>query len=244
LLNPDVGAAGDDGDSIMHEQRTRTPGRRSRCRGNKGRALHQRLRRDLGFIGKELSRSLGNVMEALVDRDRSRANGLLPDLKHLQAREDASREVCLRILALTHGNNQELRWTQSTHLILSLMERSSDEIKTIAQSVAEIVARPCFPFVRDLPEMGRVARGMLDRSTRAALRPEAEFARRIIASDSSLDRRRDAFRRKARDFLSTHPEAARALSPYLAISRHLERIGDHASHMAEEVIYYLGETSN
>jgi len=197
----------------------------------------------VSLIGKELSLSLHNVMQALENRDRSRASGLIPDLKHLQEREDASREVCLKILALTHGNNEELRWTRSTHFILSLMEKSSDEIETIAHSVAGIDLDPSFPFLRDLPEMGRVARGMLDKSTRAVLRPEAEFARRIIESDSSLDRRRDAFTEKTNAFLSSHPEAALAMTPYLAISRHLERIGDHASHMAEEVIYFLEGTS-
>jgi len=224
-----------------HRSRTRRP--RPQPRHNNNHALHRRLRRDLSFIGKELRLSLQNVMQAMEEQDRVRAGGLIPDLKQLQAREDASREVCLRILALTRGNNDELRWTRSTHSILTLMEKSSDEIRTIARNVARIPPGPSFPFVRDLPVMGRVAGEMLQRSTRAVLRPEAAFARRIIASDSSLDRRRDAFAEKVRRFLSVYPEATRSLLPYLRISKNLERIGDHASQMAAEVIYFLGETS-
>ena len=227
----------------MKNHRSRNPARRSHPRNN-NHALHHRLRRDLCVIGKELTLSLQRVMAAMEVQDRDRAGALIPDLKHLQAREDASRDVCLRILALTHGNSDELRWTRSTHNVLALMEKSSEEIQTIARNVVRIAPGPSFPFVRDLPAMGRVAQAMLRSSTRAVLRPEAAFARRIIASDSSLDRRRDAFAEKVRRFLSRHPEATRALMPYLSISRHLERIGDHASQMAEEVVYFLGATSD
>lgn len=226
----------------MNRHRPRSPGLRL-CQMVDACALRRRLRRDLSLIGKELSRSLQKVIEAVEDRHRGRTNGRLPDLRQLQAREDASREACIEILALTQGSNDELRWTRSTHNILDLMERSSDEILTMARSVARIPPGASFPFVRDLPAMGRVARGMLERSTRAVLRPEAESARRVMASDSSLDRRRDAFAAKVRRFLAAHPESASGILPYLAISDHLERIGDHASQMAEEVIYFLGEST-
>ncbi len=218
---------------------TRPPQKRKRLNGNSYRALHRRLRDDMSVIGKGLSESLRKVMQAFEERDANRANRLIPELKHLQERESASRDICLRILALGQGNTEELRWAGSAHRILALMEKSVDEIQEIAQNVAEIDGSPAVPFAGELPAMGRVACGMLDRSTRTVLRPEAEGARKIIETDSSLDRSRDAFAEKADDFLSIHPEASQGLLPYLLISKHLERIGDHASHMAEEVIYSL-----
>jgi phosphate uptake regulator len=193
--------------------KTRSSLKKKRINGDRGCDLHRRLRDEMSLIGKGLSESLQTAMQALEERDEKRAGRLIPELKHLQDREGASREVCLRILALMLGNTEELRWTGKAHQILSLMEMSVDEIQGIAQNVTEINGSPAIPFAGDLPDMGRVACGMLAQSTRAVLQPEAEGARKIMATDSSLDRSRDAFAEKADDFLSMHPEAADDLRP-------------------------------
>ena len=207
--------------------------------GQKSRALNRWLQKELSVIGKGLSNSLNDVMEACEKGDATRASRLISQLKILRKRENVSQDTCLRILAQLEGTREDLRWTGRAHKILSLMEKSSIEIEKIAENVSEIDKTKEFPFVRDLPEMGRLACGMLDQSTHTALRPKAEDARKIIENDSFLDRSRDAFKEKAEAFRSQHPEATQSLIPYLHIAKHLEKIGDHASHIAEEVIYFL-----
>jgi phosphate transport system protein len=86
-----------------------------------------------------------------------------------------------------------------------------------------------------------MASEMLERSIRITLDPDAEAARSIMESDSSLDRHRDDFIERAIAFVGEGPNDSPPVVPYVVISRHLERIGDHASHMAEEVAYYLQE---
>jgi len=193
----------------------------------------------MSSLGKRLNESLRQVLLAMEKQDTNQARKLIPELHQLNDLENTSRDICLQILTFTAGNTDQLRWTSSAHKILSLMKESSTEIEEIALKVAKIEHAPALPLIEDLPEMGRVANGMLQKSIRAALEPDEEFARRVIEADSSLDRSRENFMDGAIAFLSKNPEATPHMVPYLCISQHLERIGDHASHIAEEVVYYL-----
>ena len=207
--------------------------------GRKKQTLHHRLKKEMAAIGKRLNESMHQVLEAMETRDSKRARRLIPKLQGLQGKEEASRDVCLKILALTKGNTDQLRWTSSAHKILSIMKESSAEIEEIAQKVAKIEGNSDLPHVKDLPIMGQAAGRMLQKSISAVLEPDAEHARSVIEADSSLDRSKEAFMEKAFAFLIKHPEATQLMVPYLFISKHLERIGDQASHIAEEVVYYL-----
>jgi phosphate transport system protein len=60
-----------------------------------------------------------------------------------------------------------------------------------------------------------------------------------MEEDSSLDEHKDDFAKRAITFMADHPDSSEPVIPCVLVSRHLERIGDHASHMAEEVVYYL-----
>jgi len=124
---------------------------------------------------------------------------------------------------------------------LSLISRISHEIAAIARQIGKINDGPDLPIAEDLPEMGRMASRMLERSIRIALHPDAVGARKIMEEDSSLDRRKEDFAKKAISLVNDHPQDSQPVVPYVLVSRHLERIGDHASHIAEEVAYYLQE---
>ena len=203
--------------------------------------LHRQLKKEMGHIGKQLSRSLAQALKAVEKKDAVLARELISGLQRLHGRENASLDVCVRILALTKGNTDELRWTSRAYRILSLMGQSSQEIEEIARKVEEIEKTPELPLAKELPLMGQVASSMLRESIQAAICPDADDACRIIAADSSLDRSKEAFKKKVAAFLSENPEAAQPVTPHLFISKHLERIGDHASHIAEEVAYFLQE---
>jgi phosphate transport system protein len=201
--------------------------------------LYRRLKKELRSIGENLSESMQQLIEALEHRDAESARNLLGQIQDLRQRQDSSIEICLQVLAQTNGNTPELRWTGCAHKVLSLMGKSSAEIAAIAKEIAEIEKGPDLPIARDLPEMGRMASQMLQQSIRTALHPDVENARSIMETDSSLDRHKEAFMKKATAFVTDNPTKSNPVAPYVLVSRHLERIGDHASHIAEEVAYYL-----
>jgi phosphate transport system protein len=202
--------------------------------------LYQQLKTEMNSVGRDVSQSMRQVLEALEQRDVEPAENLLGQIEALHQREDALKEVCLQILASKNGNTPEMRWTGCAYRILSLIGNSSAEIAAIAEQVEKIKKGPELPIAKDLPKMGRMASQMLERSIRTALHPDAEEdARRIMEEDSSLDKYKEDFAQKAIAFTADHPDSAEPVVPYVLVSRHLERVGDHASHIAEEVAYYL-----
>jgi phosphate transport system protein len=203
--------------------------------------LYCKLKTEMNAVGRDLSQSMNQVLEALEHRNGPSAETLSARLDELGQKEDALKEICLKILGSMSRNTPELRWTGCTHEILSLMSKVSAEIAAIVKQIGKINQGPDLPIAEDLPEMGRMASEMLERSIQAALHPDAERARRVMEEDSSLDRCKDDFAKRAISLMNDQPENSQPVVPYVLVSRHLERIGDHASHIAEEVAYYLQE---
>ena len=192
-------------------------------------------------VGDDLGQSMTQILEALEHRNGASAERVLGRLEDLRKKENSLKEICLQILGGKNGSTPELRWTGCAHKILSLMSGISTEIAAIAREIGKINDGPDLPIAEDLPEMVRMASRMLEQSIQIALHPDAVGARRIMAEDSSLDRHKEDFAKKAISLVNVHPENSRPVVPYVLVSRHLERIGDHASHIAEEVAYYLQE---
>ncbi len=201
--------------------------------------LYDQLKRGMNAIGRDLNRSMQQVLEALQTRDAESAEKLLVRLEDLHRREDEAKEICLQILGGKNGNTPELRWTRCAHRVLSLMGRSSEEIAAIAGEILKMSRSPEMPIAEDLPRMGRMASDMLERSIRTVVHPDAVDARRIMEEDRSLDRHKDEFAKRAIAFVAENPDRSQPVVPYVLVSRHLERIGDHASHIAEEVAYCI-----
>jgi len=203
--------------------------------------LYGRLRTEMSSIGRDLNQSMQQVLEAFEQRDAKSVKQILGRLRALRERGDQSREICIQILARTDSNTPELRWAGCAHKILSLMVKSSLEISAFARQITKIGKDPELPIAEELPRMGRMASEMLERSIQITLLPDAATARSIMEADSSLDRHRDEFIERAIAFVGERPDNSRPVVPYVMVSRHLERIGDHASDIAEEVAYYLQE---
>lgn len=201
--------------------------------------LYDQLTTEMDFIGRDLGQAIQQVLKALRERNGGPPEELLGRLDDLQKREGALMDLCLEILAGRNGKTPELRWTGCAYKILSLMSKSSAEIAAIARQADKIHQGPELPIAGDLTRMGTLAARMLERSIQTTLHPDAESARKIMEEDSSLDRHKEDFAQRAICLANEYPENAQPVVPYVLVSRHLERIGDHASHIAEEVAYYL-----
>ncbi len=205
------------------------------------RGLGRRLKTEMDSIGRDLDQAMHRVIEALEKRNGFSADRVSERLVDLLEREEDLNEICLEILGGKKGPTPELRWAGCAHRVLSLLFRVCEEITGIAAQIGKINEGPELPIRQELPEMGRMASEMLTGSIQAVLRPDAECARRVMEEDSCLDRRKEDFANSAVCLVNQTLNDSRAVVPYVLVSRHFERIGDHASHIAEEVAYYLGE---
>jgi phosphate transport system protein len=203
--------------------------------------LYRQLRTEMDSVGDDLGKSMTQILEALEHRNGASAERVLGRLEDLRKKEDSLKEICLQILGGKNGRTPELRWTGCAHKILSFMSGISTEIAAIAKQLGKIEEGPDLPIAEDLPEMARMACRMIEQCIRTVLHPDAASARRVMEEDSSLDRHKDDFAKRAISLVNEYPENSQPVVPYVLVSRHLERIGDHASHIAEEVAYYLQE---
>ena len=148
-------------------------------------------------------------------------------------------EECLKVLALHQPVAVDLRFIIAVIKINNDLERIGDQAVNIAQRVQVIAKRPKPPFWFDYSEMGEKAQKMLRMSLDALVNLDLDLAYRVITMDDEVDQiKKDAYD-KIKQAIKDLPERVGYYINLLLISRHLERLADHATNIAEEVIYLV-----
>jgi len=148
-------------------------------------------------------------------------------------------EECLKVLALHQPVAVDLRFIISVIKINNELERIGDQAVNIAQRVQVIAKRPKPPFWFDYSEMGEKAQKMLRMSLDALVNLDVDLAYRVITMDDEVDQIKNEAYDKIKQAIQDLPERVGYYINLLLISRHLERLADHATNIAEEVIYLV-----
>jgi phosphate transport system protein len=148
-------------------------------------------------------------------------------------------EECLKVLALHQPVAVDLRFIIAVIKINNDLERIGDQAVNIAQRVQVIAKRPKPPFWFDYSEMGEKSQKMLRMSLDALVNLDVDLAYRVITMDDEVDQiKKDAYD-KIKQAIKDLPERVGYYINLLLISRHLERLADHATNIAEEVVYLV-----
>ena len=198
--------------------------------------LKQRILRMGGIVEDLFLRSI----EALSERDRS----LLTEASRIETEIDAEEvrieEDCLKLIALYQPVAGDLRFITSALKINAELERMGDLAAHLAERARDLAPHANVALPPDLRRMGAVVQGMVRSSLESMVHQNSEQAQRVLDADQEVD---DLHRRMF-DFVAAEvrrrPEQAEPLLMLLAASRHLERIADSATNIAEDV-YYLVE---
>ena len=148
-------------------------------------------------------------------------------------------EECLKVLALHQPVAVDLRFIIAVIKINNELERIGDQAVNIAQRVQVIAKRPKPPFWFDYSEMGEKAQKMLRMSLDALVNMDVDLAYRVITMDDEVDQIKSDAYDKIKQAIQDLPERVGYYINLLLISRHLERLADHATNIAEEVIYLV-----
>jgi phosphate transport system protein len=133
----------------------------------------------------------------------------------------------------------DLRFIIAVIKINNELERIGDQAVNIAQRVQVIAKRPKPPFWFDYSEMGEKAQKMLRMSLDALVNMDVDLAYRVITMDDEVDQIKSEAYDKIKQAIQDLPERVGYYINLLLISRHLERLADHATNIAEEVIYLV-----
>ncbi len=208
--------------------------------------MERRLDQDLSRIRKNLlhmaATAEGMVAEAtdaLVRRDSALCRRVIERDREVDQMEMDLDEVCHRVLGTRQPTAIDLRFLVAVMKITGDLERIGDSAVNIAQSVLNLNDQPQLKPYVDLPHLSELARGMVHRSLDSFVIADADAAAEVLASDDEVD----AVYKKLFQELQTYmvedaTTVSRALH-LLLIARNLERIGDHATNIAEDVIYYV-----
>jgi phosphate transport system protein len=208
--------------------------------------MTKHFRRELENIKKRLL-TLGSVVEDLVrqsikaveQRDGELAAEIIRKDAEIDDLEVEIEEECLKVLALHQPVAVDLRFIIAVIKINNELERIGDQAVNIAQRVQVIAKRPAAPFLFDYAEMGEKAQRMLKMSLDALVNLDADAAYKVITMDDEVDRYKNEAYDRFKQAIRELPERVGYYINLLLISRHLERLSDHATNIAEEVIYLV-----
>jgi phosphate transport system protein len=156
------------------------------------------------------------------------------DLKEVEVEED-----CLKILALHQPVAVDLRFIAAVIKINNDLERIGDEAANIAERVADIASRPPMEIPFDYSRMASKAEMMLRSSLDSLVNLDADLAYKVGLLDDEVDEKYAEILEQVKDLIKKKPERVAYLINFLLMARHLERIADHATNIAEEVIYMI-----
>jgi phosphate transport system protein len=200
----------------------------------------EKLKKQILSLAAFVEESVAKSVSAIQARDATLGQQVIDFDSHIDALEVEVEEECLKLLALHQPVAQDLRFIVACIRLNSDLERIGDLAVNIGEravflsSVAEVSEKPL-----DVGAMARLVRSMLSDALDALVNLDARLARKVCAMDDDADTmHRDTFRR-VEEAVTRHPSEFATLTHYLSVSRDLERIADHATNIAEDVIYMV-----
>lgn len=199
----------------------------------------RKLREQLLLMGAKVEELIASSVKALVDRDDALARRLLvldDDIDHLERETD---ELCSKILAKRQPVASDLRAITTAMKMVTELERIGDLCVNLCEQVIELGSAPSADALGGLPELAERVQQMLRSSLDAYVARDATGAREVIAQDRTVD---EAYARLSRRLLGAMLQGPSEVSRGLrlqSIAKTLERIGDHATNLAEMVIFMV-----
>ncbi|MCF8080076.1 MAG: phosphate signaling complex protein PhoU [Desulfobacterales bacterium] len=148
-------------------------------------------------------------------------------------------EECLKILALHQPVAIDLRFIIAVIKINNDLERIGDQAVNIAQRVAFMATRRPYEFAFDYSTMAEKSQDMLRKSLDALINFDLDLAFKVLTLDDEVDRLKDEAYDRIKVEIRKNPDRVGYLINMLLVSRHLERLADHATNIAEEVVYLV-----
>jgi len=198
------------------------------------------LKQQLLKMGTLVETAIFESMESLKELSAERVNKIISEDRVIDEMENAIDEQCLDLLALRQPMAIDLRFITMSMKISTDLERIADLAVDIAQRVQDLVGKPLLKPLIDIPRLTKLAQQMTKDALDAFVNKDAELAGSVILRDSEADKLRNFVQKElVEDYMSKDASTAPRAVPLLLIARHLERICDHATNIAEDVIYMV-----
>jgi phosphate transport system protein len=190
----------------------------------------------MGGIAEEQVRT---AVRGLVDRDQALIDDVLTGDDPLNSLHIEIDNRCFTLLALYQPMAADLRTIVAAVKINTDLERVGDLAVNIAEAARRYVAHAPVKKLIDIPRMATIAQTMLRDALDAFVRRDIELAQQVLNEDDRLDSLKTQIFRELLTYMLQDPHTIEPALDLILISRHLERIGDHATNVAEDVIFIV-----
>jgi len=195
------------------------------------------LKGRLVTMGTKAESMIERAVKALLERDGARLPEVFQTEQEVNELHIEVDERVINLIALHHPVATDLRLAVMCSKIAGELERIGDQAVNICQNTTELLRYPPLKPLIDIPLMAEIARRMLRESLDAFVRQDAALAQKVLSTDDEVDAFKNQIFRELLTYMMSDPGTIPRALALILISRNLERVGDHATNVAEEVIY-------
>jgi phosphate transport system protein len=197
--------------------------------------LKNRLLEMSSLVEAGIERSI----QAVLQKDSAAAAEVFENEARINAIEVEIDDLAINLLALHQPMASDLRFIIAALKINSNLERMGDLSGNIAHSARSLIDEPAVDPVIDLPLIAGLAQSMVRKSLDAFVRGDVDLARSVLTSDDAVDNLRTDSYIKLLAFMKQEPRNIRPALSLLDVTRTLERLADHSTNIAEDVLFYV-----
>ena len=198
------------------------------------------LHKEVLSMGIMAQEAIYKSIEALKNRDKALAEEVINTDNKVDELELIIDERCIDLIARHQPMAGDLRFITTGMKINAELERIADLAVDIAQRVLELVNKPLLKPLIDIPKLSAIAQNMVRDSIDAFVNKDVNLAKKVVLSDSEADKLRNSVQDELiNDYMAKDVKTAERAVALLLIARYLERICDHTTNIAEDVIYMV-----
>ena len=190
-------------------------------------------------FGTIVEESISRSNIALFKQDIALAQKVIANDAEIDRLEVELEEECLKVLALYQPVAADLRFVVAALKINNDLERIGDLASNIAKTVSQLTTTGPFKLPEEISSKAKQAEEMVKNSLDAVVKADPDLARQVREEDDVVDAGRQAVRKLVIQQIQKNPEKVESLLQINSVSKHLERIADMATNIAEDVIYMV-----
>jgi len=199
----------------------------------------ERLKSKLLEMSSLVESAIYRSITAVSQKDEALAHEVLKNEGRINQIEIEIDEFAISLLALQQPMAQDLRFLVSSLKINNDLERMGDLAVNIANRAISLLNEPMVKQMIDIPHIGALVQSMVRKSLDSFVTRDADLARSVLASDDAVDDLRSASFHELISFMEQDPRNIRQAVDLLSVVRNLERIADHATNIAEDVLFLV-----
>ena len=175
----------------------------------------------------------------LTDKEPQQAQRVLQNESEINRMEIEIDDLATRLLALQQPMATDLRLLTSAIKINNDLERMGDLAVNIVERSLSLINEPLMKPLIDIPAMARRVQSMIRKSLDSFVKRDPELARTVLISDDAVDELRDAIYEEVISYMERDPKTVRQGINLIFVARNLERLADHATNIAEDVLFLI-----